>query len=138
MQEINVYVKGVVYQNKGKGYALSAWAVKGEPVHYIEHDVESAYGAEKIALYDALKHLHSDDVILHVYSNQKALIDGCNKLQYMVSQGQSLGSQSISPFGGTLDCDYIWCPLKESPDDLLRLREMAMQEVEKRGKARFV
>ena len=51
-----------MYQNKGKGFALSAWAVKGEPVNYIEHEIESAYGSEKIALYDALNNLYKDDV----------------------------------------------------------------------------
>ena len=125
MQEINVYVKGVVYQNKGKGFALSAWAVKGEPVHYIEHDVESAYGAEREAVICAILHFHKLDVRLHIFSNQKALM----------TQGNNHTLPAIDPILQDR-CDFTWCPLNESPDDLLRLRDMAMREVEKRGKAR--
>ncbi len=125
MQEINVYVKGVVYQNKGKGFALSAWAVKGEPVHYIEHDVESAYGAELEAIVNAIINLNELEARLHFYSNQKALM----------TQGNKRMIPTIRPIIQE-HCDFTWCPLKESPDDLLRLRDMAMREVEKRGKAR--
>lgn len=134
MQEINVYVKGVVYQNKGKGFALSAWAVKGEPVHYIEHDVNSAYHAESVAIRDAVDKKASDDTILHIYSNQKALIDSLNRIQYE-AHTKKLDAPDM-PSCMITDCDFIWKPLKESPADLLRLRDMAMREVEKRGKAR--
>lgn len=133
MQEINVYVKGVVYQNKGKGFALSAWAVKGEPVHFIEHEVNSAYHAESVAIRDAVETKGADDTILHIFSNQKAMIDSLNKMQY---QHHQYGSEfDLIPQRALTECDFVWCPLKESPADLLRLREMAMQEVDKRGKA---
>lgn len=131
MQEINVYVKGVVYQNKGKGFALSAWAVKGEPVHYIEHENESAYVAESIAMRDAIDKKGSDDTVLHFYSNQKALVDSLNRVQH-----EDHTKVIITKNGSMTGCIFVWCPLKESPDDLLRLRDMAMREVEKRGKAR--
>ena len=131
MQEINVYVKGVVYQNKGKGFALSAWAVKGEPVHYIEHENESAYGAEWQAMYNAIESLGREDTILHVFSNQKAMIDKLNRNQY-----EDHTKQLITPKGIVTVCDFVWEPLKECSANLFRLREMAMREVEKRGKAR--
>lgn len=125
MRDINVYVKGVVYKNQGNGFALSAWAVKGEPVHYIEHENESAYGAERESVINAILNLHHISSWLHFYSNQKALM----------GQGNNHTLPTIHPIVQAR-CDFTWCPLKESPADLLRLREMAMQEVEKRGKAR--
>jgi len=134
MQEINVYVKGVVYQNKGKGFALSAWRVEGMPAHYIEHENSSAYGAEWDAMRDAVETLGDDDRLLHVFSNQKAMIDKVNRIQYEFNQ-KKIKIPALTKYIAT-QCDYVWCPLKESPADLLRLRDMAMREVEKRGKAR--
>ena len=134
MQEINVYVKGVVYQNKDKGYALSAWAVKGEPVHYIEHEIESAYGAEWEAMRHAVESKGSDDTILHIFSNQKAMIDKINRIQYEC-HNRKIDMPDLPKYI-TTQCDFVWVPLKESPADLLRLRDIVMREVEKRGKAR--
>lgn len=128
MQEICVFVKGVVYKNNSKGFALSVWGVVGEPLHVIEHKEMTAYGAEKIALQDAVKTLCADDVVLHVFSNQKPLIDSLNNNK---AQNMPLSKSSGS-------CDFTWVSLKDSPAPLLKLREMAMQEVEKRGRARLV
>jgi len=125
MQEINVYVKGVVYQNKGKGFALSAWGVKGLGIHFIEHEIESAYGAEREAVINAILNLHKADARLHFYSNQKALM----------GQGNNHALPTILPIVQER-CDFTWCPLNESPEPLLFLREKAMKEVAKRGKAR--
>ena len=58
-----------------------------------------------------------------------------NRMQYEAHTGKNISLLNIPP-KGVKDTDFIWCPLKESPDDLLRLRNMAMQEVQKRGKAR--
>ena len=136
MQEINVYVKGVVYQNKGKGFALSAWAVKGEPVHYIEHEVNSAYNSEYVALCDAVEKKHADDVVLHIYSNQKDLIDNLSRIKRQYDAQEKKLNLPDYQRRIITGCDFTWCPLKESPNDLLRLRDMAMREVKKRGKAR--
>jgi len=125
MQEINVYVKGVVYGNAGKGLALSAWGVIGKPIQFIEHEEESSFGAERKALIDAIKHLYNEDTKLHFYSNLKPLM----------SQGENKRIPDVSTQVQE-NCEFVWFPVYESPAPLVVLRKRAMQDIEKRAKAR--